>query len=212
MKTDVHKITPKPHVVKKFLQSRMGTVDAGYLSIFGAKRDHKPEFQFPLMSEIDRATAYIVMLADKGYDVYFGQAILKDKPAKGRGAAVDTGAMLGVWFDLDVRGPNHKESALPTRAEAETFINEEIPFKASQTVWSGGGYQLHWMFSEPYLIQNESDLKTFKTISSGFQKTIIAKGKKHGWRFDNTSDPVRLLRIPGTINFKNAPTMVEVLK
>jgi len=71
---------------------------------------------------------------------------------------------------------------------------------------------LHWLFSEPYLIQDENDLESFKTLSSSFQKTIIAKGKAHGWKLDNTSDPARLLRIPGTMNFKHDPVMVEVIQ
>ena len=205
-------LKPKLGAVKDFLGGRMAAVDTGYLSIFGAKKGHARQFQFLLVSEVGRATSYAVKLAGGGYDVYFNQAILKHRPAKGRGAAVDAGAMLGLWFDLDVAGPNHKESALPTREQAETFIEEEIPFRASQTIWSGGGYQLHWCFSVPYPVQDESDLEAFKSLSSRFQKTIIAKGKAHGWRLDNTSDPARLLRIPGTYNFKRDPVMVEVVR
>ena len=212
MKSNTNNIKPDPDQVKAFLGGRMGAVDAGYLSIFGAKKGHAPQFQFPLVSEVGRATSYAVKLAGGGFDVYFNQAILKHKPAKGRGAAVDAGAMLGLWFDLDVSGPNHKEAALPTREQAEAFLKEEIPFRASQTIWSGGGFQLHWLFSVPYPVQDESDLEAFKSLSSRFQKTIIAKGKAHGWRFDNTSDPARLLRIPGTYNFKRDPGMVEVIR
>jgi len=212
MKSNINNLKPDVDQVKGFLQGRMDAVDAGRLSLFGAKKGHAPQFKFPLVSEVDRATEYTVKLARGGYDVYFNQAILKHKPAKGRGAAVDAGAMLGLWFDLDVSGLNHKEKALPTRDQAETFIKDEIPFRASQTIWSGGGFQLHWLFSVPYPIQNENDLEAFKSLSSRFQKTIIAKGKAHGWRFDNTSDPARLLRIPGTFNFKGDPVMVEVIR
>ncbi len=74
----------------------MGSVDAGRLSIFGAKKGHTPQFQFTEVSEVDRGTSYAVKLAGGGYDVYFNQAILKHKPAKGRGASVDAGAMLGL--------------------------------------------------------------------------------------------------------------------
>jgi len=44
------------------------------------------------------------------------------------------------------------------------------------------------------------------------QKTFIAKAKEIGWKVDNTSDLVRLLRIPGTFNFKRDPVMVEILE
>ena len=127
MNSNINNLKPDSNVVKSFLGGRMDVVDAGYLSIFGAKKGHARQFQFLLVSEVGRATSYAVKLAGGGYDVYFNQAILKHKPAKGRGAAVDAGAMLGLWFDLDVSGPNHKEAALPTREQAETFIEEEIP-------------------------------------------------------------------------------------
>jgi hypothetical protein len=205
-------VTADLEQVNIFLKDRMSAVEGGFLSIFCAKRGKDHCFDFFQSKELGAATEYSVNLADAGYDVYFNQSFLKHKPWKGRGSAADAMATLGVWFDLDVAGPNHKQEALPTKEQAQSFIKDEIPFGASQTVWSGGGYQLHWLFSEPFLIKADKDLEYFKSISRKFQKTIIAKGKDHGWKFDNTSDPARLLRIPGTINYKNEPVLVEVVR
>ena len=52
-----------------------------------------------------------------------------------------------------------------------------------------------------------------RTLSERFQRFIISEGEKHGWKLDNTQDLARILRIPGTLNFKsNPPKRVTVVE
>ena len=124
--------------------------------------------------------------------------------------------ILGLWFDGDLKAGIHNEDSenLPTKEELETFLRDEIPFKASQIIASSpdGGRHLHWLFNEPFIIQSENDRVFIKTLSENFQKVIIKKMKAHGWKQDNTSDLVRVLRIPGTFNFKGDPVPVEMIE
>ncbi len=201
----------KKESVKSFLSGRLSAVEDGYLSIFGAMKDKAPLFYFFHPGELDEAVATVAGLVKAGRDVYFAQGLLKEKPIKGRGTEADVSCILGLWFDCDILGGIHKETNLPTSGQAEAFFRVEIPFKPTQIISSGGGLHLHWLFSNPFRIRSEDDRKSIKDISSRFQITIIQKMKAHGWRQDNTSDLIRLLRVPGTINFKGDPVLVEVV-
>jgi hypothetical protein len=100
-------VTADLEQVNTFLKDRMSAVEGGFLNIFCAKRGKDHRFDFFQPHELGKATDYAVNLADAGYDIYFNQSFLKDKPSKGRGATADAMATLGVWFDLDVAGPQY---------------------------------------------------------------------------------------------------------
>ena len=191
-------------------------MDAGVLVIWCAKGDAKRS-KFFGPGEGDKAALYSVDMAQKGWEVYFGQGFLKSPlPSGRRGAETDVEIILGVWFDGDIRGGIHSEDPenLPTKEELDAFVRDEIPPKASQTIASSpdGGRHLHWLFSEPFIIRSEEDRVFIKALSERFQKVIIKKMKAHGWKQDNTSDLVRVLRIPGTFNFKGDPVPVEMIE
>jgi hypothetical protein len=215
MQSNTNNIKPDSNVVNSFLGGRMAAVDTGYMVIFCVKGEvRRSRFFGP--GDGDKAALYVADMAQKGWDVYFGQGFLK-KPLQSpsRGKETDVEIILGVWFDGDIKGGIHKENPdnLPTVEELEAFLNDEIPFKASQIIASSpdGGRHLHWLFSEPFIIQSENDRQFIKALSESFQKVIKKKMKAHGWKQDNTSDLVRVLRIPGTFNFKGDPVPVSMV-
>ena len=216
MQSNTNNIKPDSNVVNSFLGGRMAAVDTGYMVIFCVKGEvRRSRFFGP--GDGDKAALYVADMAQKGWDVYFGQGFLK-KPLQSpsRGKETDVEIILGVWFDGDIKGGIHKEDPekLPTKEELETFLSDEIPFKASQIIASSpdGGLHIHWLFSEPFVIQSEDARQFIKALSERFQKVIIKKMKAHGWMQDNTSDLVRVLRIPGTFNFKGDPVPVTMIE
>jgi DNA-binding transcriptional regulator GbsR (MarR family) len=66
----------------------------------------------------------------------------------------------------------------------------------SHVVNSGGGLQAYWIFDQPFLITCEADLKKISTFQAGWVKRM---GGDPG-----AKDPRRILRLPGTYNFKKA--------
>ena len=149
--------------------------------------------------EGDKAALYCVDMALKGWEVYFGQGLLKSPlQSPSRGKEADVVVVNGVCFDGDLRGGVHSEDPekLPTAEELGEFFKNEIPFSPSQIVNSGGGRHFYWLFDLPFIIRTESDRQFIKALSSRFQQIIIKKAKAHGWEQDNTSDLVRVLRVP----------------
>ena len=79
-------------------------------------------------------------------------------------------------MDIDIQGGVHKEKDLPTKEQALAFLNE-IPFKPSIIVWSGGGYQPYWLFKEPWSFDNKEERQKAKRLSERFQLTILPRLK-----------------------------------
>ena len=144
-------------------------------------------------------------------DVYVSVGLLQQRPESGRGKESDVIAIAGLWMDIDCSEGSHKEQKLPSKEEGLSFL-KELPFKPSLIVWSGGGLHVYWIFKEILYFHSEADRQQAKELSSRFQLTIISMAKSHGWNLDNTADLVRLLRIPGTHNFKRDPVAVKILE
>jgi hypothetical protein len=77
-------------------------------------------------------------------------------------------------------------------------------------VHSGGGLYGHWLFKEPYIITAPAEHDTIKQLAERFTYTLVEAGKQRGWTLDALGDLARVLRPPGTINFKYGK-LVEVL-
>ena len=142
----------------------------------------------------------------KHQDVWACMGCIGQRPDKGRGSEKDVIAIPGLWFDLDCKEGHHNKNNLPSKDEALAFLNE-IPFKTSMLVWSGGGFQVYWLYKEPL-----EDPQKAKELSQRFHAKTIGMGKAHGWSLDNTSDNVRLLRLPGSFNHKGSPVQVKILE
>jgi len=139
-------------------------------------------------------------------DVYFGVGLQKEIPVKGhRGTAETVSLLPAFWMDIDVKGPHHKNAKLPNLArDASNFLNE-LEIKPSMVINTGGGVHAYWLFNEPHHISSSNHYKHLEEASKSFQKFIIAEGRKKGWELDDTSDLARLLRMPGTWNWKTIP-------
>ncbi|MGG1254322.1 phage/plasmid primase, P4 family, partial [Brevibacillus agri] len=115
----------------------------------------------------------------------------------------------GVWMDIDCSEGTHKESALPSFEEAELFISS-LPLEPSIIVHSGGGYHVYWLFTNGIKIINSKESSELSELVRDFQNVIRHFGFQKGWSLDNTSDLARVLRVPGTINYKNPLALREV--
>ena len=154
MTSNNYNLKPDSDAVKDFLQGRMGAVDTGFMVIFCVKGEVRRS-KFFGSGDSDKAALYVADMAQKGWDVYFGQGFLKNpSQSPSRGKETDVEVIQGLWFDGDIKGGIHKEDSenLPTKKELETFLRDEIPFKASQIVASSpdGGRHLHWLYTHRF--------------------------------------------------------------
>ncbi|WP_256790143.1 hypothetical protein [Frankia sp. AvcI1] len=143
-------------------------------------------------------------------DVYIGIHPLRHIPPPTpdgrprRGGKIDVLAVAAVAADLDVEGPNHAkttDTGLPLPPTREEALRVLAPFPpATCLVWSGGGWQVWWLLhrlAHLGIVEGER-------ITRGWVDLLRAHAAELGYHVDQTGDLARVLRLPGTVNFKSS--------
>jgi hypothetical protein len=115
--------------------------------------------------------------------------------------------LKAIWLDIDVKAddPQHYGTLKEAWAALSEFRKKAgLPFP-SAIVNSGGGLHIYWISHIPLTV------KEWHPYANGLKALAIREGLKadHGV----TADAARLLRVPGTLNYKyNPPRQVELLQ
>lgn len=90
---------------------------------------------------------------------------------------------------------------------------ESLPLPPSCTVASGGGLQAWWAFQEPWDLREDGVREQAKRVARGWHETIAdAADRAGGRRVDSVHDLARILRLPGTMNWKRGePVPVRIV-
>ena len=179
---------------------------------------YKPEDQYILIWTLpDKRSYWFREIAAAGdfvakvsfLDVYVGVGLAsQDHGPTHRCVSEEISGICGFWADLDLKSEAHKK-ALPLRIEdALTIIPS--PFQPSIVVATGNGAHVWWLFKEPWVFDNDEERKDAATLISRWQTMLRANSQQKGWAFDRLADLARVLRIPGTVNQKDAANPKKV--
>jgi hypothetical protein len=177
-------------------------------------RQGKTTYPFDFPADLNAAAAQVEHLAKHAFDVYFAIGLQAERPAPGkRGDEAGVIAVPGPWMDIDILGPGHKQAALPQNEEEALEFVAAFPLKPSIITNTGGGLQAFWLLKQPLVISEDTERTEVKKVSTRFQQYLIARGRERGWQFDSTPNLDRLLRVPGTFNYKDPtnPRQVRIL-
>lgn len=151
---------------------------------------------------------------EEGASVYLTCCLLTRESSSrvGRGRAEDAAVIPGVWVDLDVAGPAHKSSNLPPSLEAGLELLGAMQPLPSLVVDSGHGLYGWWLFHAPIPLDLELRPRAHRLVKAG-QAALGALAAGRGWTVDATADLARVLRLPGTTNWKvpGDPRPVRIL-
>ena len=181
----------------EFLRQVLG--DEGYYCIVGLKKNSdKPVQKF--FKTLDQAVEVANNLKDEGYDAYYALATFED--GKSRKTA-NVKQLKSLYVDLDC-GPDK-----PYQTQAEALVALKAFCKATKLpkpslVNSGGGVHAYWALTEPVSRETwtplAEQLKRLCDEHDLFADPVV------------TADSVRILRVPGTLNYKNdEPREVKLL-
>ena len=150
---------------------------------------------------LDEFTPYITNWVENEQDVYFALATFADK---GKRTADNAEYLRALFIDMD--GYESVAAALDSLNAflADTGLND---LSTPWVVASGGGLHCYWSFEEPV------EVSQWKPVAENLKRLC----KQRELAIDNTvtADAARVLRIPGTKNFKKkygTPRPVEVLQ
>jgi hypothetical protein len=188
--------------IAAFLACVYSGCSTGYLTIW-TKQDKTTRY-FDV-SKLDTAAEYARERAQSGHDVYFGVGLRgQDFGPTARGKKSDVVTLPGIWLDIDIQGPGHKEAVLPTSIDEATAILDLCPMEPTLLVDSGGGLHVYWLFDRPLDVGTQHDHinAAFKTFEKRIRLKVL---DKLGFKIDATANIDRVLRLPDTWNYKSDP-------
>ena len=106
-------------------------------------------------------------------------------------------ALKAIWLDVDVKAEKGYSTLDEARAALEQFIAAAKLPPASAVVLSGRGVHVYWISDRP-LSQSQ-----WQPYAEG----LVSLVRQHGLKADYgvTTDSARVLRVPGTFNYKSDP-------
>lgn len=184
---------------KEFFSEIYKDCDEGYITLTLLPRRKTLWFK---VSELNKLCEAVKKYGTK-INTFFGVGLRKKILSNNlRGRDSDILAVSSLYSDIDVKNGAHAQNALPKSVdEAIEFLNS-LPLSPSIIVNSGNGLHAYWLLDVPFKIQNTKDKEYISSIFKGWSKFVNTNAKKRGWKLDNVSDLARVLRVPGSINFK----------
>lgn len=117
----------------------------------------------------------------------------------------------GLWLDLDVKHPVHKQKNLPETEEDVQAVLSCFPMKPTIDIHSGHGRQFWWALSEFRSFESVEERMRAANLMQRFNVLFRNHAKSLGFALDMTFDLARIMRIPGTMNYKSIPVPVKML-
>ena len=140
-----------------------------------------------------------IRYSDEGWDVYCGLCTTDSPLDKYHRATSKTiSGKTAVWCDIDIQGGKHEGDKYPPDFEtAKSFL----PITPSIVVKSGGGQHDYWFFDQVQIINDENRTQA-EQLNKDFLAVIRHRAGKYGGAVDPVHDLARVLRVPGTFNYK----------
>jgi len=170
-----------------FLRQVLG--DEGFYCIVGLKKDSDKPVQkfFPVLED---AVAVAENLKNEGYDAYYALATFEDGKSR---KTNNVKQLKSLFLDLDCgSGKPYDTQDEAIRALEKFCVDSGMP--TPTLVNSGGGVHVYWPLEEPITPEEWKPLA----------EKLKSMCDEHDLYADPvvTADSVRILRVPGTLNFK----------
>ena len=183
-------------------------VDDGYIGITSFSGNY-PQTRFFEIGSLDQAHGFAIEQNDGGRNVYVAMKAFETIPAKGRGNAADSGYHSMAWVDLDYGVAGHKSVSNPPTQEAAMSLLEQFPLRPTLIIFTGHGLQAFWCFDQPIDARTPDGVALAGSVIKRVQATLAHYSADRGWSMDNTSDLARIMRVPGTVNWKDPKNPVQ---
>lgn len=191
-------IEPDIEVALSFLKFLFAAaMTDGYINVFTV--EHQSGQRRTAWAPVDGIEKLRQPIWDFAYrgDVWFGCALRREVLPNGqRGGLKDCLGIPALWLDVDVNGPGHRTSGLAQSYEEARLLINRYPEKPDAVVRSGHGFQVWWKATE-MLDQTEAI-----TYLGRWRRTWLGYAKAAHIHLDDVWDLPRIMRLPGTYNWK----------
>lgn len=177
---------------KKFLQRALG--NTGYYCIFAARDGQKKQ---KFYRDLDALAHAASNFDSEGYDAYFALATFQEAGSR---EATNVQQMRSFYIDLDcgvnLKNGKPKPFATPTEAvRALQVFCKETGLPRPLLVNSGYGVHVYWHLEDPITVDE------WLPVAERLKRLCKEKGFEADANV--TADAARVLRVPGTNNYKD---------
>jgi hypothetical protein len=173
--------------------------DMGWYCVVGLKKDSDTRIQ-KFYPTLEAAVEVTTQLQSNGFDAYYALATFKDGSSR---KAANAQAMRSLFLDLDC-GIGKPYATQTDAINALKVFCKTLGTVRPMLVNSGRGVHVYWPLVEAITTEQWLPLATRL-------KDLCVQHKLHADP-SVTSDTARILRVPGTLNFKDEPPKpVEIL-
>ena len=191
-----------------FFNMLFGKLSESYFGYLIKFKDYTKIYSFDVSykTQLETMARKAVKLSDSGVDIWHSVNPVSVEPTDSkRGDEKSVSYQTAVVVDIDIRSEAHKGDTSKLAAdfdEAKSFL----PFTPSIIINSGYGLHAYYIFDSPIKItdDNREELKRRNNLLLD-----IIRQRANGKKIDGVGDLPRILRTPGTFNYKlgkdNAP-------
>lgn len=155
---------------------------------------------------IQKVPQMLTTLNKRPHGVSFSMGLIA-KPTLKHVSNKEIIAIPCLWCDIDIKDPNHAdENLFPSEKSILDMLENEmrpLGLYPNIIVNSGHGLHLYWIFDRLLPTTEFKDRVLAKNLLESIQRII--REKSAGFGIDKTDDISRMLRLPGTLNFKGNP-------
>lgn len=175
-----------------------------YLMIFSNGYGNTYPFAVADENQREYMARKAIELSKEGFDVWHAvNPVCIEPTSNKRGDETTVSHQTAIVVDIDICSDAHKSDNLAQSfEEAKSFL----PFTPSIIINSGYGLHAYYIWAEPLAItdQNREEIKRRNNLL-----IEVVRQKANGKKIDGVGDLPRILRTPGTFNYKlgkeNAP-------
>lgn len=192
-----------------FLEQLFGTKDADAYILIWALGEHKLSMWF---SDIELAGEAAQDESRRKRNAYLGVGLSQEDHGPYRRATASTVyGIPGLWADIDLEweGAKPGKRRPPTLEDARSLLND-LP-EPSITVHSGHGLQCWWLFPEVWHFQDATERLAAAALAESWTRLLQNAAAAQDYSIDSTFDLSRVMRLPGTLNYKAEPVPVRLI-
>lgn len=187
-------------VAQQFLEAILGGVPA---EKFGLLWRLPPRVSL-WTRDASAATRWAATACRERANVYCGVALCdKDRGTDKRTSNDSATGLVGFVSDVDFANKAGAKKQYPKDADAASGIILGTGLTPTIMVHSGNGLQAWWLFNEPWLFDSDDERLTAIALSTAWGATIKEVARRAGCEVDSVHDLARVLRIPGSLNWKD---------
>ena len=173
-----------------------------------------PDKRSTWFGELRDVDCFVAEQEELGKDIYTGVSLAPAKASLGSAHRISnniSAGIAGLWADIDIAGVGHKKTKLPPNVYEAIETLKLVGYEPSIIVHSGHGLQCWWLCQEPWMFKDSGERTAAQQTALTWHEVVVKPFLARGWTMDTTSDLARVMRLPGTTNYKDAPVPVRTI-